>query len=74
MVDRDSSPSIIRLVVLRFMDFGLGDLGSDVNPCVSLDLSIRPRRCLMEVWFRERFRDGYESERFEIDRSRSGGM
>ena len=71
VVDRDSSPSIIRFVVLGFMDFGLGDLGSDVNPGVSLDFSIRPRRCLMKVWFRERFRDGYEGEGLEIDGSRS---
>jgi len=70
VVDRDSSPSIIRFVVLGFMDFRLGDLGSDVNPCVSLDFSIRPRHCLMKVWFRERFRDGYEGQRFEINRSR----
>ena len=71
VVDRNSSPSIIRFVVLGFMDFGLGDLGSDVNPCVSLDLSICPRRGLMEVWFRERCGNGYEGEGFEIDGSRS---
>src|SRR5882762_7843174 len=70
VVDRDSSPSIIRFVVLGFMDFGLGNLGSDVCPSVSLDFSICPRRCLMKVWFRERFRDGYEGEGLEINRSR----
>jgi len=70
VVDRDSSPSIIRFVVLGFVDFGLGDLGSDASPSVSLDFSICPRRCLMKVWFRERFRDGYEGEGLEINRSR----
>jgi len=74
VVDRDSPPSIIRFVVLEFMDFRLGNMGSNVNPCVGLDLSICPRRYLMEVWFHERFRDGYKGERVEINRSMSGGM
>jgi hypothetical protein len=74
VVDRDSPPSIIRFVVLEFMDFRLGNMGSNVNPCVGLDLSVGPRRCLIRVWLREQFRDGYESERVEINRSRSGGM